>query len=627
MQTLKITSQAGCAALKLNSLQQTSILDFLELDPRPTFVVDASSAPDSTPLFWNPALSEVIPRCELEYLLGLKSEDGSFGSASSESAKFQDWCSDVDSNHPSSLLCFQYEWIKIIVPNRWAFIIGVQATDTSKQCQHEKGSRSNLNLPNKDASQTKAGFDWTNDNPPERMTAHVELARSTDWGSTPLGPMSGWSSQLKSIANIIMQDTQPAVVFCGKNLNMIYNEPYVDLLGEIEYCLGGSARETFPSVWSEHFDPLIQRNLNGETVESTNNPIHMVRNGYMEEMYFSWRFIPIIDSAGSVMAHYEPLVETTNEVIAERRAATVLQLSEEVSRARNSDHFWDVVLDVLSRNPKDVPFVALYSAESKFFDDTSSRSSNRMMPVDEFQDCTLRGLFGLPDNSAAAPRKLDHHTESGFMPYFRKAMVDRNVVLVDLREGAPAADLVRGITWKGYGDPCRAAIICPITPVSANESIMGYMVLGLNPRRPYDDVYRHFILVMARLLSTSLTSMLLHEEDIHRRERAMENAEIMKSELTLQLAATQKEVERSALKFKRFAERADIGIFIVGTNGIYSYRNDAWWRILDPNYDNRDIQLDDAWDALIDDEYICLGQEKFKKVIETRQHQYVISAN
>jgi hypothetical protein len=52
---------------------------------------------------------------------------------------------------------------------------------------------------------------------------------------------------------------------------------------------------------------------------------------------------------------------------------------------------------------------------------------------------------------------------------------------------------------------------------------------------------------------------LLHEEDIGRRERTIANAEAMKLELKQQLIATEKEVERSALKFQRFAERADIG--------------------------------------------------------------------
>jgi hypothetical protein len=55
--------------------------------------------------------------------------------------------------------------------------------------------------------------------------------------------------------------------------------------------------------------------------------------------------------------------------------------------------------------------------------------------------------------------------------------------------------------------------------------------------------------------------------------------------------------------------------------GIYSYRNDAWYTILSPGH--RDIALDEAWDALIDDEYIPIGQARFELLATTKQHQYV----
>jgi hypothetical protein len=58
------------------------------------------------------------------------------------------------------------------------------------------------------------------------------------------------------------------------------------------------------------------------------------------------------------------------------------------------------------------------------------------------------------------------------------------------------------------------------------------MVIGLNPRRPFNEDYLEFILVSSRLLSTSLTSILLHEEDIGRRERTIANAEAMKFQRT-----------------------------------------------------------------------------------------------
>jgi PAS domain-containing protein len=145
------------------------------------------------------------------------------------------------------------------------------------------------------------------------------------------------------------------------------------------------------------------------------------------------------------------------------------------------------------------------------------------------------------------------------------------------------------------------------------------MVIGLNPRRPFNEDYLEFILVSSRLLSTSLTSILLHEEDIGRRERTIANAETMKFQLKQQLIRSQQEAERNVSKFKRFAERADVGIFLIGMDGVYSYRNEAWFDILSP--EDRDIVLDDAWENLIDEEYAALGKAKFQACMETKQHQ------
>ncbi|KAL1595914.1 hypothetical protein SLS60_009604 [Paraconiothyrium brasiliense] len=597
-------------------------LELIERDPRPTFVIDTKTTSEKGyPVLssWNSAFSDVGSEQILDALLRLGATPISTSPEDVPTGftEFKDWIARSQENAAGSYTFCDYIWIKITVSEQCTVIsrsLFNNAAIAGKPT-YTKPEGTMLKPPSR--SQTTS-FDWTYDAPPDRMTSHIAWARSIDWASTPLGPMSEWSSQLRSVATLVMQDARPAVVFCGPDLIMIYNEPYIELLGGFHPCMGISARVALVSVWGNYFEPLIKRNLAGETVEGENNPIQIDRNGFMEESYFSWSFIPIFDAKGGTIAHYEPLIETTREIVAERRAHTILQLSEEVPRARNLNSYWRIATDVLSRNTKDIPFALLYSVEAML---ESSSCSSATGPVDGEQDCTLRGVFGLPKDSPVAVAKLDFHQNEGFMPFFREAMATRGTIAVDLTEGSPAHDLVRGVDWQGYGDPCRGAVICPITPTSSKDNILGYMVLGLNPRRPYDDDYRHFIMVASRLISTSLTSILLHEDDIYRRERAIETAEIMKDELRRQLIATQKEVERSAMKFQRFAERADVGIFIVGLDGIYSYRNDAWWRTLDPDYNYRDVGLTEAWGALIDEEYIQAGKEKFEALIATKQHQ------
>jgi PAS domain-containing protein len=270
---------------------------------------------------------------------------------------------------------------------------------------------------------------------------------------------------------------------------------------------------------------------------------------------------------------------------------------------------------VLSRNDKDIPFALLYSIE----DESSDTASSTTRFSESNQQCTLKGSIGLPAGSPAGPATLDLSQDHGFTPYFRQAITARKPIFVPFDEGSAAAELVRGIHWQGFGEPARAAVICPLNPTSSRDNVLGFVVIALNPRRPYDDDYRQFVMVASRLLSTSLTSILLHEEEIGRRERAIAHAEAMKLELSHQLLESRKEVQRSELKFQRFAERADIGIYIINGDGNFQYRNDAWYSILAPA--DYDLDLERAWDALIDDEYVPIGQARFEKLRETKSYQ------
>ena len=93
----------------------------------------------------------------------------------------------------------------------------------------------------------------------------------------------------------------------------------------------------------------------------------------------------------------------------------------------------------------------------------------------------------------------------------------------------------------------------------------------------------------------------------------------MKYQLRQQLTQSQQESERNFSKFRRFAERADVGIFLIGMDGVYSYRNEAWYEMLSPS--NRDIDLADAWAEIIDEDFVDVGQAKFKALVETKEHQ------
>lgn len=289
-------------------LRQIGLLQLLEQDPRPTFILDEAEA-NNLFVYHNPALAKIGNGQLLATLRDHKSRPHSKNSQNKTQTDFLKW---VNAHSHLDVPCMYqaHSWSKIVLESKWAVVVGVaQETSTHIAATPEstKYARS--------ISRTKGPtLDWTDELPPLKMSPHVVWARSIDWSKTPLGPMSTWSSQLRSIANLVMQDPRPAVVFYGPDLIMIYNEAEIELLGGFHPCMGMSARVALSSVWPQYFEPIIAQNLAGETVVKIDTAIHMVRNGFMEETYFSLKFIPILDSEGATVGHYEPLTETVSVI-------------------------------------------------------------------------------------------------------------------------------------------------------------------------------------------------------------------------------------------------------------------------------------------------------------------------
>lgn len=103
-------------------------------------------------------------------------------------------------------------------------------------------------------------------------------------------------------------------------------------------------------------------------------------------------------------------------------------------------------------------------------------------------------------------------------------------------------------------------MVVPIHPTTG-ESILGFLVIGVNPRRPYDDDYSLFIQLLTRQLATSMASAMLFEEEIRRGQRAARLAALDRQELSKQLDLRTQEAVESETKFTRMAEFAPVGMF------------------------------------------------------------------
>lgn len=423
-------------------------------------------------------------------------------------------------------------------------------------------------------------FDWTRLPNSPALPRHIQFTRSIDWASTPLGPIEDWAPELRSMCNLIMASPHPAAMYWGPDLIAIYNEAYILLAGQKHpRLMGQSYRDAWAEIWESVEGVFLNAITTGQATMKDDDCLFIQRafeQGRLEETYFSWSIIPLVGSDGSVVGLYNPAFEKTRRKVAERRMLTLRELGEKTNSARDLKSFWQQCLKGLEYNELDSPFVLLYSITDEHDSDSSSIHSSSNVGA---KQCVLEGSLGIPNSHPAAAPVFDLRNGREYLAtVFREAIKGDRPTYLSVEDGTLDAEFLEGIEWRGFGDPCTAAVCCPIH-LTGGESTLGFLVIGVNPRRPYDDDYSLYVQLLSRQLATAMASVVLFEEEIARGKRAARLAAQDRIELSEQLAARTQEAVESETKFTRMAEFAPVGIFIADSKGKIAYCNEKWYQI------------------------------------------------
>ncbi|XDG08431.1 hypothetical protein ABKA04_008046 [Annulohypoxylon sp. FPYF3050] len=633
----------------LQGLQGIGVLELLERDDRPTFIVDGLSPITSTPgplnlLYINPALQVSDPirqlitgeldsiEAQADFLLfkswvkmGGLSPDGidvflpsfhyggynwtcstirnryRFVSANTSAASIartspdplMDREASVDSRARDLTPGAQIKTPSdIVLPDRERDYFGdANTNETDDLVQQDANSDGGINtIIQHDGEMMPEGiallphvsqpsFDWTRIPITEDLPEHIRFARSIDWASTPLGPIEDWSVELRQVANLVMGSPNPVALYWGPEFITMYNEAYVAVAGaKHPRLMGQSYKVAWGEIWPELQPVLESAWKSGQATMKNDDRLILRRNGFDEETFFSWSIVPLVGSEGSVVGLFNPAFENTRRKIAERRMLTLREVGEKTALARDVKSFWSQVNQGLDYNEDDVPFNLVYSVTEESESDVSSMHSGSWVNPPLLM---LEASLGVPQGHRLLVESLNLRTSNeGFAPYMRESMSNSGQpVILSAQDGTLPEGLMDGLAWRGPGDACKSIVIFPVHPTTGSESVVGFIVMGVNPRRPYDDDYKLFINLLSRQLATSLASVVLFEEEIRRGQKAAQMAAEDRQELTKQLHLRTQEVEESELKFTRMAEFAPVGMFIANHLGNIVYCNDMWWDI------------------------------------------------
>jgi PAS domain-containing protein len=640
------------------ALSCVGVDDFLQTDRRPTFVVDLSELPQDAsesydtlqPVYCNPSL--------VEYSRLFDEVHGKFKTSKSGPSlwraysDFKEWV--VGEKQGAVGTSFMYKgflWSSSTVQHRWRIISGTSLNNLykrdamlpcrrpslaleSSEDEHVVLSRRKdlrggtasvlrepltsidpLTLREQGSLNEKKNriYDWTGKEPPANMTAHIKYARSIDWkNDSPLGPMKNWSPELRSAANVVMSDIHAAVMFWGPEKVMIYNEKYIAVIEAYHPCFGKSVYTALQEYIDQILPVFTMMDQNGEAVYQEDVPLFIFRRGQIEEAYFSLKWLPLLDSTGRITGYYESIHDTTSRLLLDRKLSTFLDFGAHTSSAQSLSDLWPLALDALGRNEKDVPFCLLYAIEDETHPSSISCAHSHMSS----KTAVLKGHIGVPSQYHAAQARLSlESSNDGFAPYFREALKSRKLTMLHVKDGTLPEHLIHGLKSKSFGDNIRSVVVSPITP-TCGDQVLGFLVLGCNPRRPFDDGSASFIAATSRMLATSMASVVLLEEEVGRRQAIIEEASQVQADLSEKLIIKERMMEAQEQKFHRFAERADLGIFITDAQGKHKFRNNRWYEIFATPKDNASDDI--SWRTKVESKDLKYCEEAWTKLCEQK---------
>ncbi len=164
----------------------------------------------------------------------------------------------------------------------------------------------------------------------------ADQVRLHDWASTPLGPLDAWPEVLKTTVAQTLSSRFPQAIVWGEALIMLYNDPFVPILGNKPPALGRPFSEVWQEAWDE-VKPISDAAFAGRATYIEDFPLVIERSGYPEQAYFTFCYSPIRDHNGTIVGMIDTVIETTATVLAQRRLAFLDELGRAVASAPDAE--------------------------------------------------------------------------------------------------------------------------------------------------------------------------------------------------------------------------------------------------------------------------------------------------
>ncbi len=304
-----------------------------------------------------------------------------------------------------------------------------------------------------------------------------------DWAAHPLGPLFQWPADIRAAVAVALTSRFPIVLWLGgQDLFHVYNDGYIPMLGDKHpAALGTPARDVWSEIWPQ-IGPMLGGVIKtGEATWSDDLMLALVTAGRPQERYFTFSYGPIMSGDGRVGGVFCAVNETTERVLGERRLQVLTAAGNALMETRTVDEAVQATVQACGDGHPDLPFLAIYVDE----DSGATRLRGASPPVMGLLPATLDRLTATPD--------VDYQASHIDDPGSKIQVAD------DIGMAVPGLPSV-------FGEDCpERALVIALTEAGP-ESLGGSLVVGLNPRRPLDDQYRSFCLLLADQVSSAFAT-------------------------------------------------------------------------------------------------------------------------
>ncbi len=329
-----------------------------------------------------------------------------------------------------------------------------------------------------------------------------KLIRSKDWSKTSLGSPDTWPQSLRTAVSLCIASSFPICIVWGLNRVQIYNDGYWPITGDKHpESMGQDFKECWVLAWPVIGQAFEEASL-GETRFLENQRIFLDRFGYLEETFFTFSFSPILDETGGVGGLFHPVIEQTQQTLAERRLNILPTVANHTVNARTTQEASALILECLKDFERDLPFVLLYSIAA------------------DGKEANLQGSVGIESDSPLAPAKVNLQGQQSNNWPFTEVMQKGKAVQVE-----ELAEIFGTFNCGPYPEPPKQALVFPvILPGAAHNNY--FLVAGVSSRRSLDEKYLLFFELLTASITNALTKARAHDEE---RKKAEALAEIDKA--------------------------------------------------------------------------------------------------